>query len=621
MSARHPPPHVKRVLVLGGGLAGLSAARALTGTGYDVVVLEARDRLGGRCWTLDGVERGAQWIHSTEGNPISSLAHELGLSTLFVGGDSTYAGGWEHLALYGPGGRELEADEKQRSILAADSVREALDTLRRLDLDEGAADRSMRAATERVIAELGLDGAEKHAAAWHMTLLVRDDCAADDADLSFLWWDDGYEVYGYGDSVLSDGYGALIERLAAGLDVRTGHVVSRVCYRAGAPGVRVSTREHGAFEADVAIVTLPLGVLKAGTVAFDPPLPAGKRNAIDRLGVGALNKVIAHFERPFWPADQYAFGCLAESVDASPTCAVSLWKTHRIPALVMCVGGALARAVETWPASELHAWTVAVLRETFGAATPSPLRVERTAWWSDPFARGAYAYIAVGATPADVDALAEPVDGRLYFAGEATLRQHWATVQGAYVSGLREAGRIAGRADLLPPRHFTENRRWREMIQRANRFFNMRGRTLPRDEVDERVAVLRRSPMFAAVPPAELDVLAMMFDVRAFADGETICAAGERATDMYVIVDGAAQVDVVGRAGGRLERGDAFGEYGMFGQHTRTATIVADGATVTLVLDYQRFQRFLLAFPESMRALLEQTVQRLLAREAPPPRK
>src|SRR4051794_8603226 len=99
---------IKRVLVLGAGIAGLAAARALMQLGYEVTVLEARDRIGGRCWTVNGVDLGAQWIHSTEGNPVSMLARELGLSTLFVGGDSTYLGGWDELQLLGSFGHELD---------------------------------------------------------------------------------------------------------------------------------------------------------------------------------------------------------------------------------------------------------------------------------------------------------------------------------------------------------------------------------------------------------------------------------------------------------------------------------------------------------------------------------
>jgi Flavin containing amine oxidoreductase len=91
------------------------------------------------------------------------------------------------------------------------------------------------------------------------------------------------------------------------------------------------------------------------------------------------------------------------------------------------------------------------------------------------FAMGSYAYIAVGTTPADLDVLAEPVDDRLFFAGEATVRAHWATVHRAYVSGLREAAPISGRREILPPRNFTENRRWRDMMLCANRFSNKGG--------------------------------------------------------------------------------------------------------------------------------------------------
>jgi hypothetical protein len=365
-------------------------------------------------------------------------------------------------------------------------------------------------------------------------------------------------------------------------------------------------------------VTLPLGVLQSGSVQFDPPLPSRKAMAIDRLGVGSLNKVVAFFDSPFWPMDQYVFGC-SGSIERTPTCIVNLWRTHRVPALVMLVGGRLARDVEAWSDAELHTWTRQILGQAFGRRAQTPRRVLRTRWQSDPFARGCYTYIPLGATPADIDALAEPVDDRLFFAGEATVRQHWATVHSAYVSGLREAARISGHSDLLPARNFTENRRWREMTQRANRFFNMRRQGMLSDEIGERADVLRLSRVFAAVPPAELEVLGTMFDVRAFADGEAMCRAGDKASEMYVIAQGGAVVELVGEQPGAdhtLTRGDAFGEYGLFGSGVRSATVRATGPTVALVLDYQRFERFLLAFPESMAALTAITVQRLLALEA-----
>src|SRR3954467_10796055 len=120
-----------KTLVLGAGIAGLAAARALRSRGHQVVVLEARDRIGGRCHTVDRIDLGAHWIHGTEGNPITALARELSINTLFVGGDSSYSGGWDHLLLHGPQGRPLTAAEKQANLRLVDAFREALDTLRR----------------------------------------------------------------------------------------------------------------------------------------------------------------------------------------------------------------------------------------------------------------------------------------------------------------------------------------------------------------------------------------------------------------------------------------------------------------------------------------------------------
>jgi monoamine oxidase len=199
-------------------------------------------------------------------------------------------------------------------------------------------------------------------------------------------------------------------------------------------------------------VTVPLGVLKAGGIAFDPPLPAPKQAAIERLDMGNLEKVVLRFDEPFWLERGAAptFLYIAETPGEFP--GFTDWTDAAgAPTLVCLYGGRSAREVlDKWPDDEIAARAMQALREIFGADVPDPVATHVTRWRDDPWTLGSYSYLPVGASADDLRELGEPVEERLLFAGEATEPLLYATVHGALVSGLREARRIAGDAAALP---------------------------------------------------------------------------------------------------------------------------------------------------------------------------
>ena len=241
------------------------------------------------------------------------------------------------------------------------------------------------------------------------------------------------------------------------LDVRTNKPVKSIKYSAsGTQGRGTVICEDGeSFEADKIVFTAPLGVLKQQSIQFDPPLPQWKSDAIRRMGFGLLNKLILVFERPFWDIERDMFGILREPRRADGDHHSDykegrgqfylFWNTidtSGLPVLIALMAGESAHEAERTPDSEIVAQCLVQLRRIFGHRNvPQPLETIVTRWGSDPFARGTYSYVATEARPGDYDLIAAPISN-LYFAGEATIATHPATVHGAYLSGLRAANEV-----------------------------------------------------------------------------------------------------------------------------------------------------------------------------------
>lgn len=295
---------------------------------------------------------------------------------------------------------------------------------------------------------------------WHFANLEYANAANVDK-LSLRGWDQdiGNEFEGEHSQVVG-GYQQVpraLWRHPEPLDVRTRKPVKSIRYSAaGAQGKATVTCEDGqSFEADKVVFAAPLGILKEQSVQFDPPLPQWKRDAIRRMGFGLLNKVILVFERPFWDVQRDMFGLLR-----APRNGVGMnqsdykegrgqfylfWNcidTSGLPVLIALMAGEAAHEAERLSDEILVGQCLDQLRNVFGAPNvPMPLESIVTRWGSDRFARGTYSFVAAEARPGDYDLIASPIQN-LFFAGEATIATHPATVHGAYLSGLRAANEV-----------------------------------------------------------------------------------------------------------------------------------------------------------------------------------
>jgi monoamine oxidase len=311
-------------------------------------------------------------------------------------------------------------------------IEEAIDVCR-------AGDRRSVADVVATVFDLGaMSGADRLLLDFLLAAVIEHDLAADVSELGVCLVD-ADEEFGGADAILPAGYDAVARLLAAGLDIRLGVAAQAIAVTPAGASVETAS---GRIEASAVVVAVPLGVLKAGAIRFDPALPPAKLAAVADLGSGLLNKAVLRFPRAFWDRDSTILqfvsrtaGLWAETFDLSPTGA---------PALVGFNAGSVARDMETRSDRDTVASMMEMLRTIYGARSPDPVGWQVTRWNADPLALGAYSFEPPGATLATRAALAEPVAGRLFFAGEATSEDYPATVHGALLSGWRAADEVLG---------------------------------------------------------------------------------------------------------------------------------------------------------------------------------
>lgn len=407
------------VLVIGAGISGLSAASWLTGKGYRVAVLEARQRLGGRVWTDRSlgfpVDLGGSWIHEATGNPLTQLCQQAGIQTKIDN---------DHWQLIQPGGVALQDDAEEE----LDSLNSWI--LRQFEKNSGD---SQRQVADQALSRRQLTPQQK--------LLTREfyhGCATEfgalPEDVSVAAYRDG--GYQGQDRVFPNGYSQIADYLARDLNVNLGQVVKQVEW--GSSGVNI-TCQNRVWRARTAIITLPLGVMQSGSVVFSPALPGAQQSALRGLKMGLLNKLVLTFSDPFWPQAYQHFANLSEEIGVLGEIA-NLQNLYGHPGLLLFLAGRPAWQREAWQDSQLRQEAWRLIRSLFSKATPA-LAFRATRWGADPFSRGSYSYLPPGASPRLRSELAQP-QPPLFFAGEATHESMSATVHGAFLSGRRAAAEL-----------------------------------------------------------------------------------------------------------------------------------------------------------------------------------
>ncbi|MCB1262940.1 MAG: FAD-dependent oxidoreductase, partial [Acidimicrobiales bacterium] len=289
------------VVVVGAGVAGLAAARDLIDAGFEVVVLDARDRVGGRVTSTDlggvPVDLGAGWIEGTDGNPMTAIVEDLGVGLVETD--------WSDAVVRLPGGATVAHADVVDAVDAVDVAIGAAVA----DAGDGEDDRPF---DELLAQQLGfsLDEASGEAQTllvWAVDSAITYDLAADPAQLGAVGVDEG-EPYDGPEMMLRGGYGQVPAALADGVAVRLGAVVAEVAHDDA--GVMVTLDDGTTVDAAAAVVTVPIGVLQAGELTFVPSLPAPVRAAIEALDMGVLTKVFVRFDDVFWDDDVDVIGFL-----------------------------------------------------------------------------------------------------------------------------------------------------------------------------------------------------------------------------------------------------------------------------------------------------------------------
>ena len=455
-----PPKEKKDIIIIGAGIAGLAAAKTLNDAGHNITIPEASGRYGGRIQTVEmpdyKADFGASWIHGIKGNPLYELAIANAITTKPTFYNPSY--------LYDIDGEEIAESEWETAEsllnklieLAYENTDISLETLLDLMTDDISAlsEKMQRVFYGAVRSEIEIPYAVD----------------APDISAKALITNDSFPG---NDVIFPDGMQQIVDVLAEGLNINYNEFVTKISY--GSDKVFVYTKvsdeidskrsckachhntsasalnHTSVYKADKVIVTVPLAMLKNNNIVFEPELPEKKIAAINSLGTGTMNKVFLRFENNFWEEDGYFFQLLKEDYSKSIEF-FSPAPTGNKNILVAVFAGQHARSIEKTDNALLQEQIMTELKTMFGDTIPEPVEIQKTQWHTNKYSLGSYPHLKPGADLTACDIIAEPLNDKVFFAGDACSSKYMATAHGAYISGIKAAndsingeGKKAGR--------------------------------------------------------------------------------------------------------------------------------------------------------------------------------
>ncbi|XP_075584343.1 lysine-specific histone demethylase 2 isoform X3 [Pelecanus crispus] len=440
--------HNKSVIIVGAGAAGLAAARQLHNFGIKVIILEAKDRIGGRVWddkTFKGVTvgRGAQIVNGCVNNPMALMCEQLGIKMHKLG---------EKCDLIQEGGRITDPTIDKRMDFHFNAILDVVSEWRKdksqhQDVPLG---EKIQEIYKAFIQESGIQFSEleEKVLQFHLSNLEYA-CGSNLSQVSARSWDHNefFAQFAGDHTLLTVGYSTVIDKLAEGLDIRLNFPVQSIDY--SGEEVQVTTADGTVWTTQKVLVTVPLALLQKNAIQFNPPLSEKKIKAINSLGAGIIEKIALQFPYRFWdskiqgadffghvPPNSSQRGLFSVFYDMDPEGKQSI--------LMSVVTGDAVTTIKNLDDKQVLQQCMTVLRELFKEQeVPDPVKFFVTRWSKDPWLQMAYSFVKTGGSGEAYDIIAEDIQGKIFFAGEATNRHFPQTVTGAYLSGVREASKIA----------------------------------------------------------------------------------------------------------------------------------------------------------------------------------